>query len=139
MNENESAREIEQHFPVSIFFNEKLSALETITKFLKEEKNLKYSSIAKILNRNERTIWCTYAKAKTKMAERLESTLHDISIPASRISKRELSILETITEYLKDESNLSFGKIASIMRRDYRTIWTVYSRAKKKRRLHVNN
>ena len=120
--------------PISIFFNDNLSSLETITKFLREEKNLRYSEIAKILGRDERTIWCTYSNSKKKMEGKLDTTDSEISIPISTIKSRELSVLETITEYLKEELSMKFTRIAEVMKRDYRTIWTVYRRAKAKRR-----
>ena len=135
MLENENVSET-QLLPISIFFNDDLSAFESITKYLKEEKNLRYSEIAKILNRDQRTIWCTYSKAKKKMQERLICS-SEITIPVSYVSKRNLSVLETITTYCKEELALSFNKISTLLKRDYRTIWTVYSRAQKKRRLNA--
>lgn len=53
--------------PISILKNRKLGMLESVTCYLKEEKNLKYSQIAKMLNRDQRTIWATYDKAKKKL------------------------------------------------------------------------
>jgi len=38
-----------------------------------------------------------------------------------------------MVEYLKEHEALSFHQIAALTNRDDRTIWTVYSRAKKKR------
>ncbi len=133
MQESDSASETALFLPVSIFFNDSLSALEAITKFLREERNLRYSEIADVLNRDERTIWCTYSNSKKKMQERLATGTSSIQIPVSAISSRELSVLETLAFYLKDEMNLSFNRIAAVLRRDYRTIWTVYRRAKIKR------
>ena len=52
--------------PISIFKVEGLSALETICKYLKEELDLNYSKIALLLNRNDRTIWTVYQRAKKK-------------------------------------------------------------------------
>ncbi|MFC1741506.1 sigma factor-like helix-turn-helix DNA-binding protein [Nanoarchaeota archaeon] len=46
---------------------------------------------------------------------------------------RSLSPLESISEYLREVQGLSFHEIAVLMGRDDRTIWTCYSRAKKKR------
>ncbi|MBI4438378.1 hypothetical protein HY640_00430 [Candidatus Woesearchaeota archaeon] len=120
-------------FPVGIFFDDRLSALEAITKFLREEHGLRYSEIASVLNRDERTVWCTYRNASTKSSGRLSCSGSDILIPVSAVGARELSVLETITEYLKEDMNLSFSRIAFVLRRDYRTVWTVYRRAKRKR------
>jgi len=43
-----------------------------------------------------------------------------------------MTIFETIVVYLKDTSELKFKNIAELLNRNYRTIWTVYKRAKKK-------
>ncbi|MFH1849613.1 MAG: hypothetical protein ABH879_05490 [archaeon] len=46
---------------------------------------------------------------------------------------RNVSVLEAISEYLKDSLGLCYHEIAVLLNRDDRTIWTCYSRAKKKR------
>lgn len=56
-----------------------------------------------------------------------------ILIPHFIFQDRTLSVLEVIAEYLKEKRNMSFHEIAVALKRDDRTIWTVYSRAKKKR------
>ncbi|MEK6826784.1 MAG: hypothetical protein AABX90_04100 [Nanoarchaeota archaeon] len=52
--------------PVSIFQN-KLGALENIVLYLKDELNLSYHNIAELLERNDRTIWTMYNRAKNKL------------------------------------------------------------------------
>lgn len=52
--------------PSQIFQNRSLSVLESLVKYLKEEKNLTYSEIARLLNRDDRTIWTVYARVKKK-------------------------------------------------------------------------
>lgn len=56
----------EQRIPIQIFSNLKLSVLENLTSYLKEELNLTYHEIALILNRDDRTIWTVYNRAKRK-------------------------------------------------------------------------
>lgn len=56
-----------------------------------------------------------------------------IKIPVSLFTDRSLSVLEVLVEYLKDELHYSYHEIAVLINRDDRTIWTVYSRVKKKR------
>ena len=55
------------------------------------------------------------------------------SVPSSIFLDRGLAPLESISEYLKDEKGLTYHEIAVLVGRDDRTIWTCYSRAKKKR------
>lgn len=53
--------------PINILKNRNLGMLESTVCYLKDEKELKYSQIAKLLCRDQRTIWATYNKAKKKL------------------------------------------------------------------------
>ncbi|MFH1641539.1 MAG: hypothetical protein ABIC04_01435 [Nanoarchaeota archaeon] len=55
--------------PASIFANRKIGVLEVLTKYLKEEIELANCEIAGILNRDNRTIWMSYNRAKKKLNE----------------------------------------------------------------------
>jgi len=119
--------------PVSIFNNERLSALEAITKYLKEQLKLSYSEISGLLNRSTKTVWGAYSKAIKKMPEEFRNA-RGLDIPCSLLKERKLSVLETITAYLKDSHNMRYSQIACRLNRNDRTIWTVYQRARKKMR-----
>ena len=56
-----------------------------------------------------------------------------VKIPSYIFTDRTLSVLEAISEYLKDGMHFTYHEIAVMMNRDDRTIWTCYYRAKKKR------
>ena len=56
-----------------------------------------------------------------------------VVLPIEVFQDRAVSVLEAIAEYLRDSNQLSFREIAVLLNRDERTVWTVYSRAKKKR------
>jgi len=118
--------------PVSIFDNEDLSCLETIVKYLKEEFNLKFHEIALLLNRNDRTIWTTYNIACKKRKEKLSAKESKFSIPTSIFTDRKLSVLEALVGYLRNKFKLRYSKIAALLNRDERNMWSVYSRYKKK-------
>jgi len=116
--------------PASIFRNE-LSGLEAITTFLKEELNLRFCEISKLLNRDDRTIWNAYNKAGKKS----EDNFYDeskINIPLEIFADRKFSILESLAYYMKNELRLRYCEIAILLRKDQRTIWTVCNRANKK-------
>jgi len=116
--------------PISIF-NEKLSALETIVKYLKENLNLDNKKISSLINKSSKSIWQAYNNSKQKHPKKLEVKETKYSIPISILKERK-SILESIVLYLKDSLNLSYHQIALLLKRDDRTIWTVYQRARKK-------
>ena len=120
----------EKSVPLALF-KEDMGALESLAKYLKENLNMPYHEIAKLLNRNDRTIWVTYRNALKKKKERLEIKPSKISIPLSIFTNRKLSILESLVLYLR-EKNLSFKEISELINRDQRNIWTINSRAKKK-------
>jgi hypothetical protein len=52
--------------PSHILRDRSLSVLEIIVEYLKEKKKLTYHEIAVLLNRDDRTIWTCYNRAKKK-------------------------------------------------------------------------
>jgi len=54
------------NIPSSIFQDRSLSVLEAMVEFFKEKKEMKYSEIARLLNRDDRTVWTAYQRAKEK-------------------------------------------------------------------------
>jgi len=55
--------------PSKIFTDRSLSVLEAIVKYLKEKKGMTYHEIAVLLNRDDRTIWTVYQRARKKNAK----------------------------------------------------------------------
>ncbi len=53
--------------PTFIFRDRTLAALESIVVYLKDSQGMTYAQIAKLLNRDDRTIWTTYTRAKKKL------------------------------------------------------------------------
>ena len=118
--------------PISVFKNDYLSALETIVKYLRENLLLSFKQIASLTNRNKVALAVTYRNAKKKLAKKFVEEFSPYSIPVSILKNRKLSVLENIVSYLKDTFALTYHKIALLLNRNDRTIWTVYQRAKKK-------
>ncbi len=52
--------------PTLVLRDRRISVLEGIVEYLKDEKKLTYHEIAVMLNRDDRTIWTCYNRAKTK-------------------------------------------------------------------------
>ena len=121
--------------PISVFNNDKLSGLETIVKYLRENLLLSFKQIAFLTNRNNIALAVSYRNARNKLSEKFVVTeISPYSIPVSILQDRNLSVLENIVSYLKDNFGLAYHKIALLLNRDDRTIWTVYQRARKKRK-----
>ena len=56
--------------PLSIFLDRSVSVLEAIVEYLKDERGLNYHDMAVLLNRNDRTVWTCYDRAKKKRAKK---------------------------------------------------------------------
>ena len=121
----------EIRIPVSIF-SENVSSLEIICNYLVEIKKLSYSEIAKLINRDASTVYQAYNGSRKKKAS--PKLKEGLSIPLSVLSDRRFSVLESIVIYLKEELNLKNHQIALILKRNDKTIWTVYNRAVKKKK-----
>jgi hypothetical protein len=119
-----------ENIPAAIFTKE-LGGLEALCKYMKENLSMSYHEIAIELARNDRTVWTAYKKAAEKQKERIKAEGCEIFIPASIFKNRSLTVLEAMIVYLK-EKNLKYSKIAQILNRDQRNIWTLYSLALKK-------
>ncbi len=125
------------NIPVEIF-REKIGAAESLCKYLKENKGLKFSEISKLLNRDQRTIALNYKNAVRKKKEKLKDQKTKIYIPIEILSNRNLSILESVVKYLK-EKGFKNSEIATLLKKDQRNIWIFYSRAIKKLKSNKTN
>ena len=128
--------------PINVLTNN--SSLEAIVVYLKDVLEFSLVKISKLVNRDQRTIWVTYSRAKKKkisISDDLDfssselgksnsfTDLNDISIPLNIFTSRKYSVLESIVLFLKNEYALSFNEISSVLGKNYRTIWTIYRRA----------
>jgi hypothetical protein len=57
------------NIPTFVFKDRDLAALEAVVVYLKDSLGYNYAQIAKLLNRDDRTIWTTYKRAKQKLKE----------------------------------------------------------------------
>jgi hypothetical protein len=130
----EKANKREIQIPISIFKNI-LSPLEAVVKYLKENQGMRFSDIAQKLHRDDRTIWITFRNSLSKYVELKVQDKQ--TVPLSIFSDRRFSILEHLSTYLKEHYRYSNKKIADILDKDESTIWTVYNRAKIKRKLQL--
>jgi len=60
--------------PSHIFRDRTLSVLEIMVEYLKNELKLSYHEIAVLLNRDDRTIWTVYNRAKKKREDERKKT-----------------------------------------------------------------
>jgi DNA-directed RNA polymerase specialized sigma24 family protein len=55
------------NIPSFVFHNRSLGSLEAVVVYLRETQGLNYAQIARLLNRDDRTIWTTYCRAAHKL------------------------------------------------------------------------
>lgn len=115
--------------PIQIFSGN-LSPAEALAKFLKESHGLSYAEIAKLVGRDQRSIWANYKRAAKKMPWPLQVD-NNVSAPVS-IFNSDKSILEALVSHLRDARSMSNAKIAHLLNKNPASTWTAYSRAKKK-------
>jgi hypothetical protein len=118
-----------ESIPAGIFAKN-LGGLEAICKYLKENRGMSYVEIARLLNRDQRTIWTAYKKASKKVSERIEINENDTLLPLSYLGNREYTIIESSIIYLK-EKGFRYVEIARLLNRDQRNIWSTYQKATK--------
>ena len=124
--------EKEKYLPISIF-NDKLSPFETVVKFFRENKEIKFREISGLLNKDVSACWLAHQNAKRKSPKKLIYSSSKYDIPIKELHSDKLSLLELISAYLKDQFKLSFHDIGEMLHRNERTIWTAYNRALKKK------
>jgi len=125
---NKEDKKSDIFIPVNIF-KEDIGAAESISRYLHDKKKLKFSEIAKLLNRNQRTIWVNYNNSLKN--NKIEFKEDGTMIPVNVFSDRRLSILESVIKYLRDKG-LKNIEISKKIKKDPRNIGTFYSRAIKK-------
>ncbi len=121
--------EDQESIPVEIF-SQKLSPAEAVVKYLKENRQISFHEIALKINRDERGIWSSYARAKTKQPSSFRIVKSVQTIPMSILRNRKLAMLEAVVFYLKEKQDFSVDKIARLLNKSKSTIYTAYSRAK---------
>ncbi len=117
----------EIYLPITIFQG-KLTPFQAIIKYLKEQLNLSNRKISHLLNKDIKAVWAAYQLGRKKPFLFNETP---IQVPLSIFKDKNLSSLEALVRFLKN-LDMNYAEIARLLNRDQRTIWTVYSRAKKK-------
>ncbi len=126
-----SVKPVTFEFPIEIL-NKNLTVLESVVKYLHEEKGLTFKQISHVLYRDQRNIWRIYAATRKKVPGKVSVSGSKLMIPISIFARTKLSAGEALVAYLVDKRGKSYREIADLVVRDARTIWTIYHRARKK-------
>lgn len=123
-------QEKEEQVPLSIF-SSPLTVLESLVRYLKDERKKSLHEISLLLGRDERNLWHSFTNAKRKLPEGF-SMFSELLVPVRIFANTAWSPQEALVVYLKEQEGRSLRKIAGLLARDERTIGTVYRRARKK-------
>jgi len=125
----ELVQQRELHVPASIFSTQ-LSPAEALVKHLKEDKHLRYTEIAKLLNRDQRGLWSSYKRAQEKQTRPLP-LWNEHLIPISTFKNRQLSILEHVVHHLRGKG-MAVKDIGKLLNKSPSTIAAVHHRVRRK-------
>ena len=67
MHNDDESEGLYLNIPSFIFKDRRLAALESVVVYLKDSLGYNYAQIGRFLNRDQRTIWTTYNRAKKKL------------------------------------------------------------------------
>lgn len=130
IRQKKAEKNLQSLIPISVFSSKKIGCLEALVRYLIDVCGLKKSEAAKLLNRDQRTVWNSYDKARIKSADAIDISNKTISLPLNIFADRNFSVLESIVAFLKEEKGLTDKKISGLLDRSNKTVWTVYSRYK---------
>ena len=109
-----------------------ISTLASLLAVRRRKKKIKDEKLVKALSLMTEELREKYKLGRNEIIELL-GLGGDESIPVS-IFKKEIGGLEAISKYMKENLGKSYSEIARELKRDDRTIWTAYNKAKKKYR-----
>jgi DNA-binding CsgD family transcriptional regulator len=113
-------------------FGIRLGVLETIVKYLRET-GLSYAEIAKILERDQRTIWTSYNKATKKQNTPFTINSDDQFIDIGIFADKKYSPMQRLVTELISKG-YSLKDISSLLNRSYKNIWMIKKGLNGKRR-----
>ncbi|MCX6710176.1 MAG: hypothetical protein NTV63_04480 [Candidatus Woesearchaeota archaeon] len=109
-----------------------LAPLESVISYLKDDGKFSINEISNMLGREYKSVWATYRNAKKKKPLRANAKNSGLQIPISAFANSNLGILESAVKFLRENRKMRYSEIALLIKRNERTIWTAYHKAKEK-------
>lgn len=130
----EMFQEVKQEYniPLSIFSTKThLHPAEALSFYLTEEQKLSYQEIAKLLNRNEKSIWATSQRVKKRKLKLVKLNQKEkYFLPLSIFQNRSYSLLESAILHLNQVYHLSNKEISQLLQKSPNSIAVLLKRAK---------
>ena len=121
----------EQLIPLSIFSYE-LKPAGAICKFLRENLGYSNKKVSVLINRDDRSTWASYQRAKLKMKKKFVDKNEEYKLPVSIFQDRSYSLMESLLIYLSKYYGLSNKEMAKLLNKSSNSIAVVVKRAKEK-------
>ncbi|MEM2121278.1 MAG: hypothetical protein QXU20_01290 [Candidatus Woesearchaeota archaeon] len=114
--------------PIEIF-SKRLGILESVIKYLKENKNFRNNEISILLKRSEKTVWSSYNSSLKKHPSKFKNIKDSkIKIPLNIFSDNKIGNLEALVLYLY-KIGFSINEISNLLDRKYKTIYSTLNNA----------
>ena len=121
----------EQLIPLSIF-STSLRPAESICKYLRENLGYSNKKVSVEINRDERSTWSSYQRAKSKMTRKFIDKKETYLLPISIFQDRSYSLMEGLVLYLSKTYELSNKEISKLLKKSQNSIAVVAKRAREK-------
>ncbi len=123
----------DRNIPISVFSG-KQNPAEALCLFLKENQKLSFPKISEILNRDPKSVWGTYQRAKRRSKKRSVAISDKYTIPLQLFHDRSKSLLEHVVFYLHQVHQLTNPQITKLLHRSPNSIAVLYKRAREKQK-----
>ncbi|PIN73244.1 hypothetical protein COV20_03365 [Candidatus Woesearchaeota archaeon CG10_big_fil_rev_8_21_14_0_10_45_16] len=117
--------------PLSIF-DTPLHPAEALYKYLRENERLSNQDIAELLDRDQRSVWASYRRAKKKRPQHFLKKRERYQFNINLFRNRQFSILESIIYYLHTVHRLRTKEMARLLGSSPNSTAVLLKRAKVK-------
>lgn len=112
-------------------FSDKLGIMESIVKYLHENKGLSFKDIASLTGRDNKNIWKTYQKASSKLGSRLKEGSDGFALEI--IKSARFSAFESIMYHIMNKNKqIDIKDLSEKLKRKPTTIRTIFYRVRNK-------
>jgi hypothetical protein len=119
--------------PLAIYEDRHIGVLEATVRYMRDTYSMRLIDIARLLNRDSRTVWMAYSKARLKQkSTAVLGKIDAVTIPCMIFADRRIGPLEAVVFYAHDKMDMKFSEIAAVLKRDYSTIWLSYRNCTRK-------
>ncbi|MEK6901450.1 MAG: hypothetical protein AABX37_03850 [Nanoarchaeota archaeon] len=122
----------ERAVPLSIFAT-KLYPMEALCKYLHEEEKLSYQEIGTLLQRDARSVWGAYHRARRTWKKPFHRKREQYMIPFSLLQDRSSTVLEHVVLYVHTVYRLTNRQLGKLLHKSPNSMAVLLKRAREKK------